>query len=475
MTPEGGDNLLFDQRVSTRGGPSRKAGPRAIAKPGNFANMLAVATDGDSLLRQTVRAFIFAALYFAAMVGAISLTRFGAQVSPLWIASAVLAWALISAPTRHWPLVLGASALAHVTAAWIVGDQTDVEIIYLIANLASPLVFASIMRARGDEMAFEDRREVLWFLLIGGVIAPFVSTTISTVGTFVDFARFSPRVFSIWFLSDALSFVAFLPILKTLAEGDWRDLFTPGSRRKSVVLFTILIAAHAISWMLPAAGYRIFLLLLLAYSILMAFELGLAGSRAAIGITVILLVAGALFAPVPADRGLDPQQYLLALQVYMAVLVVSVLPMAAALAEKQRLYETASEALHDAQSAWGELIAAEAHYRLMADNTTDMILRLSLEGAILFASPACSKLSADTEALHERLLTDLCHEDDRLRVRSEIEQLVLGGALDRPRSFQARLKDVNGDWRQYDVSATLTAPHGGAADEIVAVLRQAPA
>ncbi len=445
----------------------------AIAKPAKFANMLAVATGGDSLFRQALRAFVFAALYFAAMVGAIALTRFGAQVSPLWIASAVLAWALISAPMAQWWLIVGLTAIAHISGAIVVGDQMDIEIIYLVANLASPLVFASIMRTRGDDLAFEDRREVLWFLLIGGVIAPFVSTTISTVGVFVDQARFSPRAFSIWFLSDALSFVAFLPIIKTLAEGEWREMFAPGTRRKTILLFGILIAAHIFAALsLPAAGYRIFLLVLLAYTIFVAFELGLTGARAAIGVTVVLLVAGALFGPTPEDRGVDPQQYLLALQVYMAVLVVSVLPMAAALAEKQRLYETASEALNDAQAAWGELIAAEAHYRLIADNTTDMILRLTLDGTILFASPACIALSADTEALHDHSLIDLAREEDRARVRSEIAQLVTAGALDRPRFWQLRLRDVNDEWGLYDVSATLTAPNGGAPDEIVAVLRQ---
>src|SRR5262249_31751435 len=121
-------------------------------------------------------------------------------------------------------------------------------------------------------------------------------------------------------------------------------------------------------WFLPADLYRFFLIILIPYTIYTAYELGLNGARASIVISTIALVAFAL-TPAPPGRSSPPDEFLFAIQVFLAALSASVLPLAAALAEKQRLYETASQALAEAQAAWGDIIAAEAHYRLVADNT----------------------------------------------------------------------------------------------------------
>ena len=107
------------------------------------------------------------------------------------------------------------------------------------------------------------------------------------------------------------------------------------------------------------------------------------------------LLAYALFSSETTRRGMDPADYIVSVQVYLAALVACILPLAAALAEKQKLYETASEALGDAQAAWGSLIAAEAHYRLIADNAGDMVMRVGLDGHIIFASPACRLIRED--------------------------------------------------------------------------------
>jgi len=149
-----------------------------------------------------------------------------------------------------------------------------------------------------------------------------------------------------------------------------------------------------------------------------------------------------------------------------------ILPLAAALGEKQSLYEAASESLADAQTAWADLIAAEAHYRLVADNSRDMVMRVGLTGAIIFASPACRTLAPDISELEGKDFGILVHPDDRQRIASEITAFVKADQLDLPHTFRARLKLANGDWRAFDIVATLVASRGRDAEEVIAVLRE---
>jgi integral membrane sensor domain MASE1 len=433
-----------------------------------------LASGGGSKLRLALRALSFAMLYFVAMVLAIVLARFGGQVAPIWIASAVLAWGLITAPTNEWLPVIGLTAVAHVIGGVIVGDQAALEAVYLLANLVSPLLCAALLRWRGADLEFEDRGDVIRFLAIAGIVAPGASAAIIGAWSQISTGVFNARDTGVWFLSDGLSLVVFLPIFKNLADGGLRNLFSARLRAKAAVMFGGLLTMHAVGWFLPSDLYRFFLLFLIIYTIYIAFELGLDGARAAIGLTAVILVVYAL-SPAPSGRGTEPLEFLFAIQVFTAAMVASVLPLAGALAEKDRLYQTASESLAEAQAAWGDLIAAEAHYRLVADNTADMILRLDLDGAILFASPACSALSDNPDGPTHRQFADLAHPDDSARIRDALAGFAAAGAPDQPHAIQARLANVSGAWPLFDIHVTLVSGRSGGTGEFIAVLRRAGA
>lgn len=428
--------------------------------------------SGNTSLKAVARALAYAVLFVVAMEGAIHFARFGESVTPIWMAAAVLAWALISSPTKDWPVILGIVTAAHVLRGVYYQDQPATELVYLIANIGSPLVCAALMRWQDIDLEFEDRGAVLRFLLICGVAGPTVSVLVVALGTTIDPARFQFEDLSAWFLADALSYVVFLPVLHSLVSGGWRQLLAPAVRTKTILLFAILVAALAAEWIMPAELRRVFPTLLIPYLIFMTFELGMVGARGAMIVSTVGLLAYALTGSELVRRGMPASEYIFSVQIYLAAMVACILPLAAALAEKQRLYESASDALNDAQSAWGELIAAEAHYRLVADNSRDMVMRVDLDGAVLFASPACRYLSADTHELEGKELHDLVHADDRVRVRDEIKAFIDADMLDHPHTIRARLKPAGEEWRMFDIVSTLVASRGRDPEEIIAVLRE---
>lgn len=423
-------------------------------------------------MKAAIRAAIYAAIFVAAMEAVITLARFGQNVTPIWIASAILAWALISSPTKDWLLVVGFAAAAHIMRAAFYGDPPQTELIYLLANICGPLACAGLMRWRGVGLDFEDRRAVLNFLLIAGVAAPAVSTAVIAAGTMIDPRRFEIDDLDIWFLTDALSYVVFLPSFFGIANGAWRTLLAPRIRVRAIVLFGILVAALIAEWFMPVAWRLTFPTLLIPYLIYMAFELGMPGARGAVVVSTIGLLLYALFASEGARRGLAIEDYIVSVQVYLAAMVACILPLAAALAEKQKLYETASEALDDAQAAWGSLIAAEAHYRLIADNAADMVMRVDLDGRIIFASPACSLLSENISDLEGDGFGDLIHPDDAPQARVNILAFIGRGVIDEPYSISFRMKSAQGAWLPMNVRATLVGTQGPKPEELIVVLRQ---
>ena len=78
--------------------------------------------DGTHM-KAAIRAAIYAAVFIVAIEAMITLARFGQNVTPIWIASAILGWALISSPTRDWPLVIGFASAAHILRATFYGDH----------------------------------------------------------------------------------------------------------------------------------------------------------------------------------------------------------------------------------------------------------------------------------------------------------------------------------------------------------------
>jgi PAS domain S-box-containing protein len=432
--------------------------------------------DGITITpRAVVRAAAYALLFVGAMQVMLILARFGENVTTIWVASAVLAWALISTPTREWILVIGFAVVAHVARAVLTGEQAHNEVIYLTANVGGPLVCASLLRWRRIGMAFEDRSSVFWFLLFAGVVAPAFAAATASVGTLVNPRRFEIDDLGVWFLADTLSYVVFMPVLMAVSSGGWRDLWRPGLRARAVVLLTLLVALLVAEWFMPPDLRRSFPILLIPFLIFIVFELGLAGGRAALLISTVGLLVYALFSAESSRRGMSLTEYIVSVQIYLAAVVTCILPLAATLAEKQKLYESVSEALEEAQSAWSGLIAAEAHYRLIADNARDLVMRLDLDGVIIFASPACRLISVNVHDLEGRQLHTLAHPDDGARVRSELDGFIKTNMIDHPRTIRTRLKDADGAFRSFDVVSTLISSREGVADEVIAVLREVAA
>jgi PAS domain S-box-containing protein len=90
---------------------------------------------------------------------------------------------------------------------------------------------------------------------------------------------------------------------------------------------------------------------------------------------------------------------------------------------------------------------SEARYRLLAENVTDIIAQMDLDGVITFATPACERvLGHRPEAMVGRRLLDLMHPDDQAQAQAIVEAYVAAGPERTPITMEYRLRHRDGRW-----------------------------
>jgi PAS domain S-box-containing protein len=98
------------------------------------------------------------------------------------------------------------------------------------------------------------------------------------------------------------------------------------------------------------------------------------------------------------------------------------------------------------------LLESEAQFRLLAENASDMIARLSTSGQMIYVSPACQTILGYTpEELTETSNFNIIHEEDRQKV----QDLFKGNLFDTTITYRALHKDGNYIWLETSVHAII--------------------
>lgn len=113
---------------------------------------------------------------------------------------------------------------------------------------------------------------------------------------------------------------------------------------------------------------------------------------------------------------------------------------------------------------------SEELYRLIAENSTDMISKHTHEGVYTYASPACrSLLGYEPQELVGRSAYDFFHPED-LKTISETHSTILRQSDTRTVAYRIRRKDESYVWFE-TTSRTVRDPETGEVQEILAVSR----
>ncbi|WP_164988945.1 PAS domain-containing sensor histidine kinase [Fictibacillus sp. S7] len=124
----------------------------------------------------------------------------------------------------------------------------------------------------------------------------------------------------------------------------------------------------------------------------------------------------------------------------------------------------------DQVSSHEKLLESESRYRLLAENSTDMISTHTIDGNMQYVSPACEQLLGYTpQELLKKKAFALFHPDDIRRSLEAHKQLLDGKEIG---NYQLRLKHKNGEFRWVEAACRgIKDEKTGEVIEIIAVTR----
>jgi PAS domain S-box-containing protein len=349
-------------------------------------------------------------------------------ITPVWAPSGIALAALLILGVRFWPAVAVGAFVANATSDASVGVAAGIT----VGNTAAAVVGALLVRRLGFTPALDRVRSVLALVVGGALLATTISATNGvTVLTIAD-ATEDPygTAWVLWWFGDAIGVLMVAPVILVLyASRHMRP--TPWQVVEGLAVLASVAAVSAIVFLAGAWRYPYFIFPLLLWAALRFRQVGAASASFLVG---AIGTWGAVDGSIPLGGATATERVQLA-QALFAVVVVSLLVLAATLAEREAgrdaLAQTAAR-LSEAQSI--------AHIGSWEWDIQRNEVTWSSELYRVFGLDSAAPLSSDT--ILERI-----HPDDRPRVDEAVER----ARLDR-QPFVVEYRIVRPDGRERIVS-----------------------
>ncbi|WP_066780360.1 sensor domain-containing diguanylate cyclase [Sphingomonas sp. CCH5-D11] len=396
--------------------------------------------------------------YFVICAGTLRLTRFDEGVAFLWIATALLTAWLNTRPFQQWmaPLAACAVASASATALWGLGPQMALP--FAAINMFEAAVGAAFLnRLAPHRSVLDSHRWLVIFALAAGVIAPFLSALLAasvlSLGADQPFLRNALN----WYSGHALGTLTFMPIFLLVMRGDATRLMKRMDRRKAAEFCALVTLVAVVSYVSFAQDRLPLLFLPMLPTVLATFRGGALSTAASI---VILAVIGGTLTfqghgPIGLiDAPLGARMQFL--QLYIACAMLTILPANAELQQRAKLFR--------------QLRESEARYRVLMENSTDIVINLDRSGRLLFASASIRQISGFApEKLIGRRIGGLLLEADGERARASFRRIVADP--DRTHVNEYRGVIETGDVRWFETHSRAVTDETGTVTGVVSAIR----
>ncbi len=376
----------------------------------------------------------------------ITLTRDASRIAAFWLPNALLLAVILR---QDWPRAapyMVACHLANIAVGFAVGDAPLTAVGLAICNSVEVgIVYYTVRRVVGRRPDLSDFRTLGWFSFAGGIFAPAVSASLATGVLVLSGSEDFLANWMSWAAADALGMLIGAPVILVLFRS-LRGEFALDSR-KFVEWVAVLGIGTLGTALVFAQSHYPFLFMASLFVLFAAFRLGMTGAAAAnLIVALIATVATSMDSgPVHLVTG-DIQTKAFVLQVFLLFTFAGALPVAAALATRDRLRT--------------ELAESRDLTRSIFENMQDVVFRTDEHGCWTFLNPAWEDLTGYTvkEAIGWRT-TRLLHEEDFAETR-EIYPRFIAGEMDEMTLHQ-RFQRADGAIRHIEVSVTaIRSPEG---------------
>lgn len=313
-----------------------------------------------------------AVAYGAAAAVALALTKEADGITTMWPSSGILFGAIAVVPRRSTWKVVSLTAAASMIANLTAGYAVAISLAYTVVNMIEGLIAAGLLRRWCVQRpSFINPRDVFRFCAAAAVASLFsagLAWTVSGEGWLFALS---------WLTTVFLGMLIVAPMIliaAALVDPVGRDEVRMGSDRQATAL--LLMVAIVSTAVFSQGNYPV---LFVPFVAMLAATYWLGPFGAAAGVLIVACVssvAAALGRGPLAPLGMTETETAFFLQFYYVALFATALPLAALLTARKRL----SACYED----------SERMHRLLADSSTDIIIRCSLDGVPVYVSPAVS-------------------------------------------------------------------------------------
>lgn len=339
----------------------------------------------------------------------LSIARVPGGAAAVWISNGIWVGWLLSRRSALWPSYLAAGYGSLLTARILAGDDWISGIALGAFSLLEVMIIAGAVRR-----AIPDVRNPRRWLGLGSVAtgSTLIACTLSAflAATLKDVSAQAPfwSSFLVWGSSHAVGMVIVGTLTLVVHRKGIGLIDVPG-RRWDFLGCMLLIALVC-----GAVFYQsIYPLLFMVYPPLLfgVFRHGFAG--VVVGISLIGLIASVATAlgrgPLALVHDADIIERMILVQLFVGSACVMAFPVALGMAERARLTRKVRD--------------SEQRYRMLADYSHDVVVRMQADGKRLYVSPSVRDILGwePSEALQ---LDDMVHPDDRKLQRQTIASVV---------------------------------------------------
>lgn len=331
------------------------------------------------------RAALVGMAYFATASATLLLSRFGGGLAIVWLATAILVAELCLTERHKWWPTIVTCGVAMTLASGLFGLGPVRALPLAAANIGEAVLAAHFLHKRCSNANFLDSLEgLLNFALASMGAIAIVSVPAAAIVATKQGMDYLPSLGE-WFIVHSLGTASLTPLAMLILSGELNIWWCSAKRATKVEAFGMLALMIIICAVLFGVARQGFLFILALPLMVATFRLERMGAAA--GLLVVAIIGGTLtamgYGPV-AFGSHSPLIKALFFQLYLAATVVTVLPVAAELQQRKRIFR--------------RLLQSEAQYKLIADNSTDMVLSLDMDGKITYASPSVQEIMSVSPA-----------------------------------------------------------------------------
>ena len=141
------------------------------------------------------------------------------QVTPIWLANAVVLAVLLRTDRARWPLLIAFAVTGNIVASLYSGGRPVIVLGLSLANVVEYLFCAvALNRALGRDIDVSRPRELLWIAAICGVCAPLLSGALAATVLYLARRAEILSTLTNWGLSNALGLMLLTPCLLVLGQ-----------------------------------------------------------------------------------------------------------------------------------------------------------------------------------------------------------------------------------------------------------------